>query len=486
MQQTKLIVLWQTLNSEEMKRLGDYLKSPYFNKREAPIALYKILAAHYPDFDNLKWDKLFKKAFPDKPAYNDVYLRNVLSDLYALTEGFLTQEHRLLVPIRNETDLCYQFVMRDLFTIAEKKLAVLDADLSKRQQYDDYYYDWRVWYDRLADWTYYRQAKSSQRAPALQQKADNLFCHFWIYILRLYGVMLNAQDLFDSYTYDMRRIEAVLPLFDPAFYADNPMLLSEYYTSMLLRPQATDADFELTYGFIQNYRAQLPNMSIVRLNTHLSNYLKWQEKTDIVSNELRLQLSLDSLELYKTEKQNLPVYTYNTITDVGYAVKGAVWVRRFIAEHSDQLPQELREGWRTFAEARIALYEGKPHETIHLLASYPDFYERDYFYVKFYLLFAYYDTQNYDAFDLLADTISHTLRNQKEKLPKREYFQFKNTLSLLQKLNRLHLQFNPAQFEETRQWLGHTLGFYGKGWLLHAVGQLEAYGEKNAKLFSVK
>lgn len=375
------------------------------------------------------------------------------------------QEHRLLVPMRNKIDLCYELSMRDLFPLAEKQLAALDEALKQSQTTDNYYYDWRIWYDRLADWIHFKLAQPSLRAPILQEKADNLFRFFWKYTFSLYGVILNVQGTYDSYTYDTSQIESILPLFEPAQHTNNPMLLCEYYTVMFMRPQANQADFEAAYDFIQKHKDNIDKHSLARIYTMLANFLRKQTPPEKNNTSLLLTLHLDSIANLIAEKQPISAYAYNTITYIAYSLKGAAWVRQFIAEYSPHLPQQLREGWQTFVEARLLLFEGKPTETIALLNAYADFYEQDYFYTKLVLLFAYYETNNLNAFELLLDTTDHTLRNRKTELPDREYLQFKNTLRLLQKLHRLSLQPDPAAFKKLQQWFEATPDFYLKSWL---------------------
>lgn len=465
MQNTKLVAILKTLDKDEIKRFGDFVQSPYFNKREANILFFKALVVFYPNFENLLWEKIFKKAFPEK-EYKEVYLRNILSDLYSLAENFLMQEHRLLLPMRNKIDFCYELAMRDLFPLAEKQLAILEKELNECQATDGYYHDWLVWYDRLADWVYFKLAQPNKRAPILQEKINNLFGFFWKYILSLYGAILNTQGLFDSYTYDTTQIEAILPLFNPTQYAHNPTLLCEYYTVMLLRPTANDINFEDTYNFIQQNKQHIDKQHLDRLYTVLTAVLGKKPLADNKDTALLLTLHLDSIDLRMQEQLHLSVYTYDSVTNIGYWLKGATWVQAFIANYTHYLPAQLREGWRIFVEARLLLFEGRAADVITMLNVYPDFYEQDYFYTKFILLFAYYETQNVEAFALLADTLAHTLKNRKETIPERRHPEFKNTLYLLQKLQQ---QPNADDFNKLQQWFADTPEFYQKKWLIEKV-----------------
>lgn len=471
---SKLLCVLATLDQNEQKRFSDFIQSPYFNKREAPAALYKFILELCPDFENPDWGKIFKKAFPSKKSYSNSYLRNVLSDLYILIESFLAHEHRLLLPIRNELDICYEFAMRDLFELAEKKLATITETLNQSKLNDDYYYDWLIWHDRLADWIFFKKTKPSLRAPILQKKIDNLIKYFWRYTLSVYGVILNVREQSDSYSYDTTQIEAMLSLFIPEQFADAPELLCEYYTIKLLRAEATFDDFRAAYDFLNKNNNKISQASVSRIYVLLANFLKKQEQENEndENDQLIFTLFLESIHFDISRLGTMSAYSYNSITYFGYFTKGSDWLRNFIAEYSNYLLPQIREGWRTFVEARLLILENNAADAINLLLTYDSFYELDYFYTKQYLLFAYYKTKNDEAFSLLLDTITHTLYNRKDNIPRQEYEKYKNTLLLLKKMYQLRQKSTPHALAELQQWFDSTPLFFNKRLLRTAVIEL--------------
>lgn len=74
-----------------MKRLRNFLRSPYHNRSQLLIDLFEYYYRRYPDFAGVDDETLFRKAIPDR-VFDPVYLNNRLSDLDKLVEQFLMVE----------------------------------------------------------------------------------------------------------------------------------------------------------------------------------------------------------------------------------------------------------------------------------------------------------------------------------------------------------------------------------------------------------
>ena len=90
---SKCISIMRFLTRDELKELGRFVISPYFNRLNDVTGLFNILKQKHPEYPAEAVDKrkIFMKLFPGKP-YNDSRMRNLISDLGQLTEKFLQQK----------------------------------------------------------------------------------------------------------------------------------------------------------------------------------------------------------------------------------------------------------------------------------------------------------------------------------------------------------------------------------------------------------
>ena len=90
MQRSKLISLLKTLSKNEIRWFKDYIYSPYFNKEKVLMKLADHLAKYHPEYDDegINKEKVFAFLYPGK-KYNDALMRNMISDLLKLANGFL-------------------------------------------------------------------------------------------------------------------------------------------------------------------------------------------------------------------------------------------------------------------------------------------------------------------------------------------------------------------------------------------------------------
>ena len=134
MQNSKLVRSLKILNAKELKRLLQFLKSPFYNANPSIVKLYLSLRTYYPDFDSPKLakEKVFKKIFPDR-NYNHQKMLNLMSDFNSLLEKYLTvlqlekeelEQKKLLLRAYSERPDCYNAFEKQ-FQDVNKKLEAL-------------------------------------------------------------------------------------------------------------------------------------------------------------------------------------------------------------------------------------------------------------------------------------------------------------------------------------------------------------------------
>ena len=190
---------------------------------------------------------------------------------------------------------------------------------------------------------------------------------------------------------------------------------------------------------------------------------------------MRLQLYLDNVVLHQQRAENIPAWLFDSIADIGYMVHGKAWASQFIADYQTQLLPDLREGWVTLALARIQFYEGNYADSIALLSNNSYFHEQGYFYGKPFILYAYYETNNYDAFFGLLDSLKHTLKRHRHQLSPLRKEALQNTLQVLPQLYRLRIRFDSALRNALYNELqNRNKAFHAREWLLQKIADIGA------------
>ncbi len=93
MKNTLLIDILRTFSAEEMKKFGEMISSPYFNKQTPLIKLFDQIKIYYPEFRNegLRKEIVYSGILPHK-KYNYGSMKNLIFDLQKLAEKFITDQ----------------------------------------------------------------------------------------------------------------------------------------------------------------------------------------------------------------------------------------------------------------------------------------------------------------------------------------------------------------------------------------------------------
>ncbi|MBK8471932.1 MAG: hypothetical protein IPL33_07035 [Sphingobacteriales bacterium] len=476
MKNTQLIDLLATFSPEEMKGLGDYVQSPFFNKRQAPIALYKALCPIHPTFAGLKWEKVFRKAFPDKPTYSDTYLRNVLSDLYELALGFLRQGVANKSYATGEFACIQQLINRKQFKQAEQHLEKIYEWIKDSWGDNDYnalyaeYYEYKmILHDRNEERLSYSEAH--QQRENYWQKA------IWTKVLMLIYEAENDRMVYFDYSYDTELLQKMLITFDPKCFEDDPICLADYYRAMLLSTHSWIWWTQL-YNHAKAATGKMPDNQTYTCYRALSNHLEYHSKREHVGTienlKLKMELVQEAAALREKNHLHLLEIHYALIAEIGYTLHGIEWAMDYIDQKKHQLLPYLQEALPDYCRALVHFQAKNYSEAIALFSQLPNFRSDLYFSVKPYLLLAYYETDNTESMEYLFLSFKKTIKNH-DNLAQGTQQALNNfiiTFSLLRKLSETYNEQQAAQLQSMVE--NPNLPLTSKQWFAQKLQEITA------------
>ncbi|MBS1494933.1 MAG: hypothetical protein JST55_15575 [Bacteroidetes bacterium] len=118
---TSTIEILKKLNSPELKRLGDFINSPYHNSTKGLDKIYKIVSKAYPDFTSrdLESEAMAKKVF-GPGAYKEKRLKNLCAEFGNLLKKFIGHETLYIDKPELNVFIAKGLSLKHLFEISNK------------------------------------------------------------------------------------------------------------------------------------------------------------------------------------------------------------------------------------------------------------------------------------------------------------------------------------------------------------------------------
>ena len=143
MYKSRLVLTLKSFTPDELKRLGEFLNSPYFNKSKTIVKFYSELRKSFPDFPEEKITReiLYRKLFKDK-EYNEQVMKNLISDLNKLCRDFLTVEITRADSFENRLNFLRQMILRKTDPVFFSELKHFENELKKTSEISErnFYY----------------------------------------------------------------------------------------------------------------------------------------------------------------------------------------------------------------------------------------------------------------------------------------------------------------------------------------------------------
>ncbi len=433
----RLIALLRSFSAEEMMRLDQFVRSPFFNESELLEILWTFYLSHAPDFSQADFNAegAFAQLFPDG-VFEQKKINKYNSYLYQLVQKFLShqqlegQEHQQMMyklAYFDEAQLSAHF--QQTLRQAQQKL-----DESPFRNANYYYQKLQL---ARAEYAYQSRRDERDGDIGLQNLNTALDTHFLIQKLKQVSIMLARQRAVKVvYRYSwLAEVETYLQMHPTP---DNPAIL--IYHSMLVLQQDP--------GQLKRYLA-FKN----RLSQHASCFTPAEQREcyTILENAAKqcfapAQYPHELFDLYRQQidsqvwRQAEGIYhgLFRNVAGVAFNLGQFDWADHFIQEYAPFIvPHTFQEDVRALTEAEWHFYQNRPDAALSALqlANPSDVYYK--LAAKSLLVRIYFRLRAFEALENALNTFTKFVHDQKKRIAPTKVASFRSFINYLRKLYKI-------------------------------------------------
>lgn len=355
----RLISLFRSLQEEEVKKFGQFLKSPYYNATPKMKALYKYLKITHPECQFEQEDKeyLFSKIFSKEP-YSNRKMNNLTAALSSILQDFLLLQRNKSGTFVRDFSLYHVYRDRKLNSLSEKQLLKLQKTINARKgdTMVDHYYQLRIHHE-----LYFHPNTSRLKGKQAQDYLNTTFKYldlFYVQARLLHLCEMNFRENLAVANKSLEKdkigkLKALIPI-------DKTPLLDIY---MLLYQIQIEPDSKMYFDLrekVFDYILKSESRDSVHLLTFLNNYQVQRGKQgspDFLSEvfsiyKFRLERNIDI-----QEDGSIDFWHFINICVTASELKEIVWLEHFIKHWQKKIREDVREnvvnlckGYSSFAK----------------------------------------------------------------------------------------------------------------------------------------
>lgn len=436
---SNLFHLLKTLSQEEIKKLEEFIISPYFNNSERVIKLFKAVKKYHPDYlnINLSKKKIYSKLFPGK-KYQDNTLRVLIHYLSSLVEKFFAikrfennhYEYNLcLARELSERNLCGQYEK-----VYKHSLKLLDKTEIKNDDHFLYKYEF---YSENLDFVSMTNAGIYDKILDKVNIPDitNSLTYFYLSkCLKSYNMILNLKWNYNK-SFSKIVFEDLYSKIDISLYTNVPVIEIYYYLVKLHIESENKAHFYKVIELLHSNKKCIEDYDIANVYINLGNYCIRQirlGKADFKKERFIIYKEEIKYKTYLINDHMSPKYYMNAV-NAGLQSEEFQWVKNFISEYKNCVQENLRDNLFNYCHALYLFYTEKYEKC---LLSLSEIVNEDY-YLKFQLrtlqLMTFYEINLEESLYSSFDSFRHFIKNNKLMLPEQKNI-FLNFIKYLSKV----------------------------------------------------
>ncbi|MBS1516876.1 MAG: hypothetical protein JSS91_02185 [Bacteroidetes bacterium] len=416
MLKSSLLEILRTFTKQELIKFGDFVRSPYFNKKENVTKLFLEIKKYAPEYSNemLGKELIWGKLFPGN-EYNYGIMKNIIFDLNKLAVSFLDLEIHSGKKFDPDLNIIEQYQLRGLSAFAEKKIKECKNELKKLNIDSDYYLYNYLFETKEIDHMPFKHDLKEFRSFEFNEFNKNLSLYFYT---MFFEKNYNSYQL--SFLYNKpinnKNIDVIIKSYEESefrnFYSDivffafktvyDPYSEINYYKLKDLYYQNFD---KLSKKNKYNFAAALSNFC--KNNSNAGNLFFIKERYQYS------KLFADHELFFFDNNKYIDRFIFMNIVISACTAGDFDWCEQFIKKYESKLKKDIKELSVNFAYIHLNFKSKKYNEAMNYLSKCLNVSGMDKYNIKTYQVFLYYEMEYYEELKYLTDTCRHFVKNDK-------------------------------------------------------------------------
>ncbi len=424
-----LLEILRTFTKQELIKFEDFVRSPYFNKKENVLKLFLDIKKYSPGLTDeaLKKEKVWSRLFPGQ-IYNYGIMKNLIFDLSKLSEKFITNIRFNSDEFKKDEYLANELLRRELLSIYINKFSKIDTepDLQFLSANNLEITDYLNYKSKLFEinWAFHGNFdRNSRREKDLRNSHD---------LYQLTGFLLF---LFDAYRHvvignldkniekDNNIVTKVLELILPGIEIilqsvnqnskTNSVYLNIYFLMYLALKKNTESSYMDFKKFVFDNLNILPKITLQNIHLCLLTVfamLKEKDKNLIEAIDIYDSLIKNNL-ITELSTGNIPIHIFNNYITGCFYLSDNVKIEIFAARFLNKLYPKYIENSKTYVKFMIS-FLNKDFVTALMYISLTDVaYPLQKLNLKFQKAICLYEIGDYEMFLNEFDNMKHFVKN---------------------------------------------------------------------------
>lgn len=474
---SKLLKTLKTFSKKELRRFGEFLNSPYYNKNTDIIKLFDELAKYYPKFigEGLKMENIFKKIFL-KQKYDYNKISNLNSDLYQLAKQFLKLIAFEKKGIEADIDFLSELHDRKLDIPYSQTEKIISKSLDDLKVKDEHYYFLRHGLNRL-NTSHFKFEKSKYTFNSIQTEFDSFFKYSLAGLLRHYSKMLHNRN-HGNINFNMEMFEPMLEYIKDKDFEESPSCMV-YKRIIMLELYRDEKDYKKLLELKQKFEESISVVDMYYILLVINSFAVYRLK--LGDERYYRDRFLAFKEISERNFFQSDTLFPNFITTFSAACMAGElkWAEEYKEKFQPGiLPVEEKENTLIYCEAFLSYVRKDNIKALELFAqtNFKLFLFK--VMVKSYMLRIYYEEGMYEQAITAVDAFRHYLKSEKliSETQKEAHYEFLKHIAALSRL-RLESGINKdndvaavSLKKEISKMTHNPMGV--KNWLLRKAGEL--------------
>ncbi len=343
MKKTKLLQVLETLSEEEMKLFESFLNCYMFNPRSVKVTeLFKAIAAYHPGYSSEDFTKMkiWENVYPTK-RYNDVVMRNLISDLYGHLKNFLAHQRLKQDTIELNKSLCQELFSRGLYDIANSEIDKIEKHIDDNIRTADSRYLDKYILDCIRHVNESRHSEYDEYK--WEEEKTKYLIHYFLKEMFSYYSNFHTLKTFIKTEYDMVLFDEVMTFADMNYNKLEPQIQILFNaTVILIYPHREDV-FEKTFQMIKEKGQECERLIHYNILTALENYcINMYNSGNLLYLPKLREVHIEKIKqglLMPVENSDIPEPTFTNIVKTAIRCKEYEWVEEFVRKNFHMVEQ---------------------------------------------------------------------------------------------------------------------------------------------------